>query len=362
MNSTHRLAAIATAMTILASDALAQFFDPFAGNQRIEIRLPVNARDIAVNHARREFYVSFASLNVVDPGVIQTYSLDDGRLLREFSPTLFPDGLDLSPDGTKLYAALFAQAPDLGQVLELDLATGSSRTFEVTTGNGTNSRRIFDVAATSDDRLIVSASDGSLNSALTVVDLRDGSKRRIANNLSIFNTAPYLHISPDEQFVYVGERDQLGLLDLTQPDIPLIKTTIDSGWLIRSAFSNGGTRLHNVSGQILDASTLDVIAELMADGASIPTSGQPAIDAAGNIYVWRPGPTDDVIVFDGNTLEQIGGHDLTRGSNEFGAFELINNDSGFIGLSRDRIILSIPAPMSVTLAAAFGIAACRRRR
>lgn len=221
------------------------------GQTDVMIELGGIGADMAFDEAREMLYVTVPSRNAVLFISTRTLTIVNSVIVGSS-----PQGLDLSIDGSKLFIAL-SQAGSV-IILEIDTLT----TTEVVVGDILGNSRVFDVVEGRQDRVFVSANPGGGGFAwIVVIKLDQGNATaRVASN-SIIRCNPTFEVSPDHQFLYVGEcfsPNSLDKLDLTQDDAPIVLSAPFggvSGTTVLEA-NPDGSRLYLGSGQVLRTGSL----------------------------------------------------------------------------------------------------------
>lgn len=156
----------------------------------VEVELGGLGHEFAYDRAGEILYVSVPSL-----GEIVAISTVDRIVVGSQ-----PRGIDLSSDGTELFAALNGA----GSVAVVDLATDVITRINI--GDELDDPRTWDVVEGQPDRLFVSSNPGSNGFAYIVEVLRDSGNaaQRVASN-RIIRAAPVFAVEAAERFLYVGE-------------------------------------------------------------------------------------------------------------------------------------------------------------
>jgi hypothetical protein len=188
---------------------------PAAAQTDINIAFPAPVWDMEVDLPRQQIYVSMPTRNSVAIVSMQTY-----QIVNEVLVGANPRGIDLSIDGTRLFAALNQS----GSVSVLDLTTLQHTEILVATQLG--SSLAFDVIEGKPNRLYVSANPNSGGFAYIVqIKLDQGNfASRVASD-RIIRADPVFEDTPNHQYLHIGEGfspNSLYKLDLQQDTAPII--------------------------------------------------------------------------------------------------------------------------------------------
>lgn len=242
-----------------------------AAQGRVPVRVDLGTRgfDLEVDEARSLLYVSIPDANAI--AFISTQTFTE---VRRVVVGARPLGIDVSLDGTRLFAALNGA----GAVAVLDLSTLQVSTISVSAV--LQDTRAFDVLEASPDRVFVTANPGSTAFLRVGLILLNGATTRtipVASNTT-FSGSPVLGASPDGRSVYVGEPstspNDLVRLDNTLPDAPLVveapfASVSGTGEIV---LRPDGTQLYLATGQVVDPNSLLRIGQVGSD-PGIPRFG-----------------------------------------------------------------------------------------
>ena len=242
--------------------------------------------------ARQQLYVSVPGANEVDVLSASTLKKVNRVLLGGQSPT----GMSLSLDGNTLYVAL-NQGSGVG-VIDLPSLTTRSIDAALALGNST----AWDVTEGRSHRVYVSANPGSSGFSWLAQIATDQSNQvtRFPSG-GIIRGAPIFVVSPDHQFLYVGESafspQALHKFDI-RTDEPSLVVDAPFGSISGTNvmdISPDGDRMYIGSGQVLRTDTLTSVGNTLA--------GVPRVSADGSrLYV---GKGTIVHEFDRNTLIEM---------------------------------------------------------
>lgn len=266
-------------------DASVSFSEPSTCRASVVSELGAAAFDSALDLPRRRLYVSVPTRHE-----IVAADLDSGLIVDRVAVPGEPWGIDLSLDGTRLFAAIrYADA-----VLEIDLDNGTRRSIQL---NGLASdSATHDVVEAQPDRLFVTASSGMAQ--VVQVLLAQGDAVSQVADQRLIRVAPKLIASNDGQFLYIGEgnsSNSLYRLSLADPLAPIVLEDVyGSFWgTDKLALDAAGTRIALGSGQVL------LTGSFVQEG-SIP-SGTPAISESGDRFAVDVTP-DTIELYDAQTL------------------------------------------------------------
>ena len=202
--------------------------------------------DAALDSARDQLYISVPTRNE-----IVVISTAEQRIVDRLLLPGAPYGIDLSIDGTRIFAAL--NGSNAVAVVDIDQRSVSTIDLGQSTGHPTT----YDVVEGEPDRLFVTASPGSGGFAYVAqVRLDQGNIASRAANETIIRAQPQLARSPDQQFVYVGEGfspNSLYKLSLLDPAAPIVLEDDHGsvGGTDNLALNQAGTRIALSGGQVL---------------------------------------------------------------------------------------------------------------
>ncbi|MCB1792050.1 MAG: thrombospondin type 3 repeat-containing protein, partial [Gammaproteobacteria bacterium] len=227
-------------------------------NLNIDLDLGGDAHEMVLDETRQIIYVSVPSLHEIVRVSAVDFSVIDRLVLASA-----PRGIDMSDDGSRLFAALY----DSGSVAIIDLDALTYSTFDV--ADQLDDPRAWDVEYVPGERLYVSANPGSGGFAyIAQIDLALGTAQRVANN-RIIRAAP-VFAERDGQYLFVGEGfspNSLYKLDLNQPNAPIVLED-DHGSVSGASkleVSPLGERIHTTSGQVVSTASINQVA-LVAPG------------------------------------------------------------------------------------------------
>ncbi len=247
--------------------------------------------DAAIDDARNQMYIS-----IPDRNELAVVSLSEFRVIDRILLPGSPYGIDISIDGTRVFAALFGSnavaSIDIDQrtvsVIPLADATGHARTYDVVEG--------------ATDRLFVSASPGSSGFAyIAQVRLDQGNITSRAANGRIIRATPTFARSPDTQFVYASEGfspNSLYKLSLADPDAGIVLEDAHGSvsGTHNLALNSTGSRISLSSGQILRTGSF-------IEEGRVSAGVTTASNISDTLFVARPG--GGIEFFDFTTLELI---------------------------------------------------------
>jgi hypothetical protein len=294
-----------------------------------------NAFDSELDLPRRRVYVSVPARHE-----IVVASLDSGLIVDRMPMPGEPWGLDLSLDGTRLFAAI----RDADTVLEIDLATSTWRSIPL---NGTVTHSAtHDVVEAQPDRLFVSADPGSSPSRIVQVRLDQGDAVSQVADQRIISDAPKLLASNDGQSLYIGEGlvpgflYRLNLQDAAAP-VMLEDTSGSLNLTAKLAIDASGTRLALGSGQVLQTDTF-------VETGAIPP-GAPTVSDAGTHFA---------VNADAGLIEFFNAQTLVRDyvspieCNFADRADLLHGydgDTSFVVIDDSQLCVTLDAPRSAVL-------------
>lgn len=209
-----------------------------------------------------------------------------------------PYGIDLSIDGTRIFAAL--NGSNAVAVVDIDQRTVSTIDLGVSTDHPTT----YDVVEGEQNRLLMSANPGSSGLAYVAqVRLDQGNIASRVANEPFIRARPHLARSPDQQFVYVGSGfspNSLYKLSLLDPNAQIVLED-DHGEVSGTsslALSPDGARIYLRSGQVLATDTFTQVAEFPA--------GLSTVSADGTRLLVGDASTDSARVYSTATSGQTG--------------------------------------------------------
>ena len=307
---------------------------PARAQLTIGVELGGIGHEMVFDESRDSIYVTVPSLNEVVIVSSINYTVLD-RIIVGATPR----GIDISHDASKLFVALNGA----GAVAVVDI--GTQQVDEIVVGELLGDSRTWDVIEAQPDRLFVSASPGSSGFAYIVEVLLDddNAQQRVASD-RIIRAGPVFAVSPDEQFLYVGEGfspNSLYKLDLEQASAPIILED-DHGSVGGTDYLRvrpDGTHVHTSSGQSLRT---DSFVQAGSVDPGIPAFGE----LEGVFYVAKfPGFSDDtevteVGVFDEDTYVEADTLSLPCPVDRFDRFVdllVLDNDQTFLTLNQDVV-------------------------
>lgn len=281
--------------------------------------------DAAADYVRNRMYVS-----VPERKEIVVISLSELRILDRIRLASPPYGIDLSIDGSTLFAALNGKY----YVASIDLAT--REVTEIPLGGETGDPRTYDVVEGAPGRLFVSANPGSSGFAYIVQVLLNASNdvSRVASN-NIIRSRPKLARTAAQDFVYVGSGfspNSLYRLSLSLPDAPIVLED-DHGSVYGTdnlALNATGTRIALSTGQVLRTGSF-------LEEGNVQSGKSVAGELDGNLYVASPDGIVEVYDFDSlSSVKEVQTECETYGSKQILTF---SNDDSIAILQDDGICL-----------------------
>ena len=237
----------------------------------LRVELGGIGHDMEYDASGERVFVSVPNLNR-----ILEVNLNTAMIVRNFTLSGQPRGIDLSRDGKTIYAALHG----LGDIAVLDTTNGDTEDIDISAE--LDDDRTWDVAEISMNRIVVSTNPYS-NGLGYIVEIRrdlDNAANIVADN-TVIRAYPIFAVSPDQSAVYVGERfspASLYKLDATQSTLPIILED-EHGEVSGTsslALNPDGSRIYLLSGQVLSTDTFDQVARfppgrsvVSADGSSL---------------------------------------------------------------------------------------------
>lgn len=202
--------------------------------------------DIALDEVRNNIYVSIPSQQE-----IAVISADRTRVIDRIRLSGSPYGIDLSIDGSSLYAAV--RGTDSIAMIDLD----SREVTMIPLANQTGNAQLYDIIEAAPNRVFVSASPGSSGFAyIAQVDLSQSNLASRAASNRIIRASPTFARSPDYSSLYVSEAfypNSLYKLNLNDSSAPIVLED-DHGsvsGVFNMAVNPSGTRIALASGQVL---------------------------------------------------------------------------------------------------------------
>lgn len=292
----------------------------------VALDLGASGFDAALDEVRNQIYVS-----IPDRNEIAVISLSEHRIVDRLLMPGIPNGIDVSIDGTRLFAAL--NGSNAVAVVDIDQRTVSTIDLGVSTDHPTT----YDVVEGEPDRLFVSANPGSGGlSYVAQVRLDQGNiSSRVANNTFI-RSRPVLARSPDQQFVYVGSGfspNSLYKLSLLDPDAPIVLEDDHGsvGGTDNLALNPSGTRIALGSGQVLRTGSF------IEDGR-VPSGRSVGSNLTDTLFV--AGPNGLIESFDFTTLVQAGSRTTYCDNGTTSRILAYDGDQSFMLLQFDRVCLN----------------------
>ena len=178
-----------------------------------------------IDLARAVIYVSIEGQNKID-----VISAVDFQIIDSIEFDGQPKGLDLSEDGSVLYAAINGT----GEIASVDLNDGNYSfslvdvTFGLTHESGNLELGAFDVLSVGDFIFVTANPDSSNFANAAVVDTSNSnlvSKVGLTEGgfFNIIRSAPTLSVSSNENEIFISEEDDgLFRIDISQPQFPII--------------------------------------------------------------------------------------------------------------------------------------------
>ncbi len=302
----------------------------------VEVELGGIGHEFALDVAGGLLYASVPSL-----GEVVAISTADFSVVRSLPVASQPRGIDLSTDGSELFAALNGA----GSVAIVDLATGNISRINV--GAQLGDPRTWDVVEGQPDRLFVSSNPSSNGFAYIVEILRSAGNaaRRVASN-RIIRAAPVFAVDPGERFLYVGEGfspNSLYKLDMALADAPIILEDDHGSVSGTNALepNPGGTRIHTGSGQVLRTGSF-VDEDRLAAGIARYGDSPDIVYVAEYPGFGSPAPTTTTVrVYDTSTYLEIESFSLPCApASRFAGiadFVILPGDGGFLILADDLV-------------------------
>lgn len=254
----------------------------------LDLDFSATVHDVEYDSVRELLYVSIPETRQV--AILSSDSLSE---INRISLRASPYGIDISQDNSVLYIALFGGGAvarlDLETLLvtEIDVSEMIGATFPPGVPDVTGREFVYDVLAVTNSQVFVSAY-GSLTYVVKIDVDNNDVVTRVASD-EIIREKPFLLASPDQTSIYVTQGfypNSLYKLDITQLNAPIIHED-DHGSLLDGGYKHldvtqDGARLFLASGQVLDADTLDEVAQIdegvskvSNDGAKIYLGRQP---------------------------------------------------------------------------------------
>ena len=293
-----------------------------------ELELAANGFDAAHDPSREQLYISLPDRNEI--AVISTTEL---RIIDRISVPGSPYGIDISVDGTRLFAALNGS----NAVAAIDLDQRAVSTIDL--GDSTGHSLTYDVVEAEQDRLFVTASPSSGGFAYVAqIELSPALIASRVANQRIIRARPTLAVAPDRQFVYVGEGfspNSIYKLSLQDPDAGIVLEDDHGsvGGTDNLVLNSTGTRIAIRSGQVLRTGSF------IEEGRV--TAGPSATDGTTLFVLNRSGVVEG---FDFATLEPT--QTIETGCSVGFASRLTAFDGGQSFMALEQDIACIPGPVS----------------
>ncbi|HEX6883184.1 MAG TPA: hypothetical protein VF530_07365 [Planctomycetota bacterium] len=292
----------------------------------VDLDLGGVGHDLELDPVRQVLYVSVPTLNE-----IVVVSLASFEIVDRIVVGTRPHGIDLSADGTTLYAALHQASAvaylDLDQRAVVDTVVIGTLLDHSTT---------WDVIEGRPQRIFVSANPSSGGFAYIVqIDRANGNAAmRVASN-RIIRAGPVFARAPDGRFLYVGEGfspNSLYKLDLDQAAAPIVLEDNHGsvGGTDHLEVSPDGARIYLRSGQVLRTSDFTQIGSIGSGPSRLSPDGSLA-------YVSR---SDGMIqLYDTATFLPAGEVTLPCSPDVFGpgTLLLLPNERGLVALRGGRL-------------------------
>jgi len=293
------------------------------GSDRLD--LGANGFETVFDAVRNQLYVSLPERNE-----LAVISLDQRRIVDRLLLPGSPNGIDLSIDGTRLFAALNGS----NAVAVVDIEQRSVTTIDL--GNVSGDAKTYDVVEGAPDRLFVSTNGSSgAFSYIAQVRLDQGNLVTRAANDRIIRARPVLARSPDEQFVYVGagfSPNSLFKLSMLDPDAPIILEDDHGsvGGTDNLALNGTGTRIALGSGQVLRT------ASFIEEGRV-----SPGPSAASNVTntLFVAGSNGMIEAFDFDTLTQTGSIATQCNASQTSKISALGDDNSFALLQSSELCI-----------------------
>lgn len=281
--------------------------------------------DASLDEVRNYVYVSIPTRNE-----IAVVSLDEARIIDRYSLPGTPYGIDLSLDGTRIFAALNGS----NAIAVVDVDQRSVTTIDL--GVSVDHPTTYDVLEGDTDRLFATANPGSGGLARVGQVLLDQGNisSSVANNTFI-RARPVLARSPDREFVYVGSGfspNSLYKLSLLDPNAPIV---LEDNHGSVSGTENlsvnlTGTRIALGSGQVLRTGSFVEEGRVTAGRSVASTISNTLFVAAA---------AGEVEAFNFDTLAAIDSISTSCDNGSTSRILAYDNDSSFAFLQSDMVCL-----------------------
>lgn len=220
----------------------------------VNLDLGADGFDVELDSARQRLYISVPDLNSIEVISLATFTVTNSIPVGGS-----PHGIDISPDGSTLYAAL-SQTGSVA-IVNLDNLTIT----EVDVSTPLESLLAYDVISATPNEVFVSGGGpyGSGFAYIVKIDIGNGYQATRVAGGRIIRAAPMFVARANPQFLYVTEGfspNSVYKLDLTQPDVPLVLEdnhgTILYGGSKHMAIEPDGSNIYMASGQIVRTDSL----------------------------------------------------------------------------------------------------------
>lgn len=281
--------------------------------------------DAALHEARNQIYVSI-------PGrkEIAVISLAELRIVDRLLMPGTPYGIDVSIDGTRLFAALHGS--NAVAIVEIEQRAVRSFALGASTGHPTT----YDVVEGEPDRLFVSANPYSGGFAyIAQVFLDQGPVASTVAGGEIIRAHPVLARSPDQLFVYVGEGfspNSLYKLSLQDPDASIVLQDDHGsvGGTYNLTINPAGTRIALGNGQVLRTGSF-IEEGRVSEGRSVASNFTDTLFVAGSNGI--------IESFDFTTLERTDSHTTSCDRGTTSRVVAYGDDESFMLLQDDTACL-----------------------
>ena len=300
----------------------ARAFEPEALSS-VSVDLGATGSHLVHDPERKRLYVSVPERNEIVVVSTETYEIAD-RIVSVSSP----HGLDLSIDGTKLFAALRGTR----SVAFIDVESGTSAELDI--GPALGDLRTYDVIEAIPNRLFVSADPGDSGFAwIVMVRLdEDNAVERVASGKLVF-CSPTFAVDEERRFLYVGEcfsPNSLYKLDLSQGSVPIVLEKHGSvGGTSHIELSRDGERLYLAGGQVLRSSSFN-------DAGSIEGLLPRFGDRDDIVFALSPTDDDTAAVHSASTFSRVDDFDFPC-NGSIRDFMVLPDGEGWLTLRDDTL-------------------------
>ncbi len=290
-----------------------------------ELDLGASGFDTAFDAVRNQLYVS-----IPDRNELAVVSLDQRRIVDRLLLPGSPLGIDLSIDGTRVFAALNGS----NAVAAVDIELRDVTTIDL--GSVSGDARTYDVVEGAPDRLFVSSNPSSSGFAyIAQVRLDQGNLVTRAASNNIIRARPVFARSPDQQFVYIGSGfspNSLYKLSLLEADAPIILEDDHGsvGGTDNLVLNDAGTRIALGSGQILRTGSF-IEEDRVSPGRSVASNVTNTLFVAGNNGL--------IEAFDFDTLAQTGSISTSCNFSQTSRINALSDDSRFALLQSSQLCI-----------------------